>query len=288
MKKNYLCYFDDYLIDIKITKSNGTYNFYESHLMHFGRFLKENHINTLDEVNKSVLVDYLSILRNSVENSTTNKRIGIIKRCFTYYNLNDSYIFTVPKFKEKTRSFEMISDKVLKKVLKYINSLPDEINNNLMYKGIIYLLINTGIRLTELYNIEKRNVNLKECEILLTKTKNGKDRIVYFLPSISSLIKDLLELQTNHKYLIINELKDRKLCYDDIAYLFKKIKDKLDIDRLHPHMFRHTYATKLLQLGVDIKTVMDLMGHSNLSTTQRYQHSSREHAKKTYLEKYSY
>ena len=227
-------------------------------------------------------------MRSSVQNSTINKRIGIIKRCFTYYNLKDSYVFTIQKFKEKTRSFEMIPDTTLKKVLKYIDSLPNDISNNLIYKGIIYLLINTGVRLTELYNIEKRNVNLNECEILLTKTKNGRDRTVYFLPLISDTIKKLLELKSNHKYLVVNFLKDRKLNYDDILYLFRKIKSHLKIRKLHPHMFRHTYATKLLQLGVDIKTVMDLMGHNNLSTTQRYQHSSKEHAKKTYLEKYNY
>lgn len=288
MKKQYLSYFFDYLIDIKITRSDGTYRFYESHLSHFGRFLFENNITALENVSKAVLVEYLSLLRSSVQNSTINKRIGIIKRCFTYYNLKDSYVFTIPKFKEKTRSFEMIPDTTLKRIITYINNLPERLGNNLMYKGVIHLLINTGVRINELYNIEKRNVILKSNEILLTTTKNDKDRTVYFLPSISEIVKKLLEAKSNHKYLVVNYLKDRKLNYDDIFYLFRKIKRKLKIQKLHPHMFRHTYATKLLQYGVDLKTVMDLMGHNNLATTQRYQHSSKEHAKKTYLEKYKY
>lgn len=197
-------------------------------------------------------------------------------------------IHSIGKYKEKRRSFEMISDDDLKRIIKYIDLLPTEEGNNLMYKGIIFILINTGIRLTELYNIEKKNVNAKEFEILLTKTKNGKDRVVFFRPTIKALINDLIKEKNNHKFLLHNRLKNRPINYSDMTYLFKKIKDDLNIKKLHPHMFRHTYATKLLQNGVDIKTVMDLMGHNNLSTTQRYQHSSKEHAKKSYLDKYEY
>lgn len=288
MKKEYLKLFEDFLIEIKITRTKGTYKFYENHLMHFGKFIYENNVNDLRAVNKNIIVEYLSLLRNTVSNSTINKRVGIIKRCFLYYNITNHYIHSVKKFKEKKQTFEMIPDKTLKTIINYIGVLPDEVGNNLMYKGIIFLLINTGVRLTELYNIEKNNVKLNDNEILLTKTKNGDNRIVYFRPVIKPIIEKLLNDNHNHKYLLHNKLKNRPINYSDINYLFKKIKTDLNIKKLHPHMFRHTYATKLLQNGVDIKTVMDLMGHNNLSTTQRYQHSSKEHAKKSYLNKYIY
>lgn len=288
MRKDYLKYFEDYLIDIKITRAMGTFKFYENHLLHFGRFLFENNIKSLSSISKAVTVEYLANLRNTVSNATINKRVGIIKRCFIFYGITEHYIHSIKKFKEKRTSFEMIDDKTLKKVINYVGGLPDDVGNNLMYKSIIFIFINTGVRLTELYNIEKRNVNIKQNEILLTKTKNGENRTVYFLTAILPVIKKLLKQKNNHKFLLHNKLKDRPINYTDVNYIFNKIKNDLDIKKLHPHMFRHTYATKLLQNGVDIKTVMDLMGHNNLSTTQRYQHSSKEHAKKSYLEKYKY
>ena len=288
MKKQYLKYFEDYLIDIKIKKANGTYRFYKSHLMHFGKFLYENSVKSVKSISKSVTVEYLAILRNSVENSTINKRVGIIKRCLHYYGIKDHYIFSIEKFKEKRRSFDMISDDHLKKIITYVGILDSDIDNNLLYQGIIFILINTGVRLTELYNIEKRNVNIEQLEILLTKTKNGKDRIVYFRPIIKPVIKKLMKENHQHKYLLHNRLRNRPINYTDVNYLFRKLKNDLNIKKLHAHMFRHTFATKLLQNGVDIKTVMDLMGHNNLATTQRYQHSSKEHAKKSYLDKYDY
>lgn len=288
MNKEYLSYFEDYLIDIKISKTDGTYRFYRNHLLHIGRFFYENNIETLADVDRNVIVEYLAMLRNTVEAATINKRVGIIKRCFLFYGIEEHYIHSIKKFKEKQNSYDMITDEALSKIIRYIASLDPSVNNNLLYTGIILIFINTGVRLTELYNIEKRNVNLDNCEILLTKTKNGKKRIVYFRPLILPDIKMLMGEKTNHKYLLHNRTKNRPVNYSDIKYIFNKLKSELGIKKLHPHMFRHTFATKLLQAGVDIKTVMDFMGHTNLATTQRYQHSNKEHAKKSYMEKYKY
>lgn len=288
MKKEYLNIFEDYLIEIKISKTNGTFEFYQNHLLHFGKFVHDYDVKSINDIGKDIIVDYLQLLRNTVSNATINKRVGIIKRCLQYYEIKNHYIYTVVKFKEKKNSYEMIPDKELKRIINYVSELPEEVGNNLMYKAIIFILINTGIRLTELYNLEKRNVKLHELEILLTKTKSGVDRVVYFRPVIKDVIKKLIDDKTNHKYLLHNKTKNRPIDYSDIKYLFSKIKKDLNITKLHPHMFRHTYATKLLQNGVDIKTVMDFMGHNNLSTTQRYMHYSKEHAKKSYLDKYNY
>lgn len=288
MKEKYLSYFEDYLIEIRILRAAGTYKFYENHLLHIGRFFYEKGIDNLEEVDRDVIVDYLELLRNSVAASTINKRVGIIKRCFKFYAIKEHYVHTVGKYREKRRSFTMIPDEDLKVIIGYINNLDIDVSNNLMYKGIILILINTGVRLTELYNIEKKNVNLRTNEILLTKTKSGFDRTVLFLPRIKDTLEALLNEKHDHKYLLHNRLRNRQVNYSDVNYLFKKLKSDLNIKKLHPHMFRHTYATKLLQNGVDIKTVMDFMGHLNMSTTQRYQHSSKEHAKKAYLDKYNY
>src|SRR5690554_5018900 len=105
MRKDYLKYSEDYLIDIKITRAMGTFKFYENHLLHFGRFLYERNITTIEEVNKNVIIDYLVLLRNTVSASTMNKRIGIIKRCFLFYGIDQHYIHSIKKYKEKNNTF---------------------------------------------------------------------------------------------------------------------------------------------------------------------------------------
>lgn len=288
MNEYYLKYFTDYLIDIKITKTDGTHRFYRNHLLHIGKFFYEHRIENLEDVSRDIIVEYLALLRNTVEASTLNKRVGIIKRTFLFYGINDHYIHSVKKLKEKQNSFQMLQDATLKKVINYVDHLDPDVGNNLLYIGIILLLINTGVRVNELYHIEKRNVKIDSCEILLVKTKTGKKRVVYFLPIILPVIKLLLSEKNDHKYLLHNRLKNRAINYSDIKYLFDKLKKELRINTLHPHMFRHTFATKLLQSGVDIKTVMDFMGHTNFATTQKYQHANKDHAKKSYMDKYTY
>lgn len=188
MRKEYLKYFENYLIDIKISKSAGTYKYYENHFLNIGRYFFENNIRKLEDVNRDIFVSYLSGMKETCSNNTINKRVGVLKRCFKYYNLNDSYIHTVEKLREKRVTFDMVSNEDMKRIVKYITSLPEK-DNNLLYKGIILILVNTGVRLTELYNIEKRNVNLSGNEILLTKTKTGIDRTVYFRPVIAPILK---------------------------------------------------------------------------------------------------
>lgn len=288
MNNKYLELFKDYLIEIKLSKALGTFNFYRSNLLHIGRFFYEQGVFSLYEVDKMIIVDYISLLRGTVESSTINKRVGIIKRCFLYYGIDEHYIHSVEKYKERKRSFDMIDENDLKNIIQYVNSLDNNLGNNLMHKGIILLLINTGVRVSELYNIEKKNVNLANNEILLTKTKNGQDRVVYFISSIKKVLSELISEKSDHKFLLHNRLRNRAINYTDLKQVFTRLKEDLNIKKIHAHMFRHTFATKLLRSGVDIKTVMDLMGHNNLSTTQRYQHSSKEHAKKSYLKKYSY
>lgn len=287
MNEKYLSYFTEYLLDIKLKHTEGTFNFYRGHLLHIGKYLYNKKINNLEEIDNFLIVDYINFIKLTVTNSTINKRVGILKRCFIFYKIELTYLFEIDKFKERKTNFTMVSDVDIKRIIKYIDDLPSKENNNLLYKGIIHIFINTGVRLNELYNIKKRNVNAMQNEILLTKTKSGIDRVVVYLPIIDSLISQLIK-DNKSKYLLFNKLKNRPVNYADIKWLFIKIKKDLKIKKLHPHMFRHSYATKLLQYGVDIKSVMDFMGHTNLTTTQKYQHSSKEHAKKSYLEKYKY
>jgi site-specific recombinase XerD len=64
------------------------------------------------------------------------------------------------------------------------------------------------------------------------------------------------------------------------------LKEKLNIDKLHPHMFRHSMATIWLENGADLKSVMTILGHSNIETTNRYLHQNPKHITKLYVDKF--
>jgi integrase/recombinase XerC/integrase/recombinase XerD len=92
----------------------------------------------------------------------------------------------------------------------------------------------------------------------------------------------MMLIENDHGYLLHNILKNRQGNYFDVDNYMRKLKDKLNLNKLHAHMFRHSLATLWLQEGADLLSVMNVLGHKNMETTQRYQHANKKHIKKTY------
>ena len=164
-------------------------------------------------------------------------------------------------------------------------------NNN--YLGIrnsliLEMLYSTGIRVSEIINIKLIDVSLTEKTIKITG-KGNKDRIVYFGNKCNELLKKYLKesynkLNTNNlNYLFLSktgkQISDREVrkIVDDAAKLAH-----IEL-KISPHVLRHTFATHMLNEGADLRSVQELLGHENLSTTQIYTHLTNEKIRKVYL-----
>ncbi|BCR35549.1 tyrosine-type recombinase/integrase [Mariniplasma anaerobium] len=168
------------------------------------------------------------------------------------------------------------------RIRKYISDYPETTVNGIYHKCFLSLLADTGARISEIMYIEKANVNFNNCEILLTQTKTKEDRIVYFTETSKPILKKMIQVKNDSKYLLYNIDKNRVSNYDDIRYILKQVKRQLNIKKLHPHMFRHTVATYLIESQMDLPSLMILLGHKNMETTKRYLHVSKKHVKKGY------
>lgn len=274
------------LMQIKLKWSIDTHNHYQIHFNHFIKWSNDNDIFLLDDLTENVIIDYISFMKPTVTNRTINIRIGNLKRAFKYARLETSIFQNISKFQEVKKTFNMIDLKQIRIIRNYAFQLKDDHLNNLMVKAIILLLMDTGVRRKELCHIEKKNVNLTERTIKLTTTKTDEDRIVPFKEKTLPVILKLLDLKTNHKYLIHNKLKNRAITVEDITYVIsRKLKRELGIE-IHPHMFRHSFASIMLENDAQLKIVMDLMGHKNIETTERYTHISKKRIKETYEKSY--
>ncbi len=271
------------LRDVKLNNSEGTLRFYKSHTNHFLKWADNNNIETTHDLTEDLLIDYINFCKETASNATINKRVLMLKRIYLHSNVDFDFLHSIKKFKETKKTFNIVPTKKLKIILLYVNSLG---NDKLMYKLLIYLLVDTGARINEIMNIKKSDIKLSDNEIILTTTKTKIERIVYFLDDTKGLIKEILDQDISTPYLLYNLLKKRQINYDDVRYFFRFLKSELEIDKLHPHMFRHTFATTMIENDADLISVMQILGHRNIETTERYLHMSTKHVKKTYKNKF--
>ncbi|MCD4826542.1 MAG: site-specific integrase [Acholeplasmataceae bacterium] len=277
---------NNYLLEIKLRYANGTYRFYKSHLWHFFNYAKKYGITDTDDVDANTIVDYITHMKETNANVTINKNIGCLKRMYKQSGTSFDYLQNIQKLKERSKTFDAIEMNDYMRIRKYILEYPEVTTNGIFYKCFLALLADTGARIQEIMFIEKKNVNLETQEILLTHTKTKEDRSVFFTDKLSKdIIKKMLKVKSDHKYLLHNIDKNRQSNYDDIRYILRQVKKQLKIKKLHPHMFRHTVASHLMETGMSLINLMDILGHKNLETTKRYLHMSKKHMKKSYNDK---
>ena len=144
-------------------------------------------------------------------------------------------------------------------------------------KLIVSLLYSSGLRVSELVNLKKADLNLKENYGWVRKGKGSKDRIFILSKSLSSEFERYLKKHPGNQYVLSG---NKPLTPRNIQKIIQKITEKAKIGKkVTPHTLRHSFATHLLESGVDIRIIQELLGHANLSTTQLYTHISREQIK---------
>ena len=156
-------------------------------------------------------------------------------------------------------------------------------------RAAIGLFYSTGIRLTELCKIERANISPERKTILIRRGKGGKDKTVPLRDSIVPLLiehwKSLPERKRFSKYLFPGEKPFHYISPDTIyritvkldGYLREELqKANIPIKSIHfhPHVFRHSFATWLLEQGVDLRIIQEMLGHANVKTTEIYTHVS--------------
>jgi integrase/recombinase XerC len=152
-------------------------------------------------------------------------------------------------------------------------------------RAILELLYSTGIRVNELVNLDIKDIDMVNEEIKVLG-KGGKERIApageVALNILHCYIKELEKMQPSG-VLFINQKRRSRLTTRAIELMIKKYARRAGIiKKVTPHTLRHSFATHLLDRGADLRSVQELLGHANLSTTQIYTHLSIGKLKKEY------
>ncbi len=269
---------------------------YKSDLSQFREFM-----NDKDFLNKNNIEDYIAYLKSmSYKIKTIKRKIASLKAFFSFLTYQE-YIEFNPFYKIKLKikeSFVLPKIITIEDLNKLFNVIEEkiEITNNSKYtykellrdRAILELLLASGIRIGELCALKRNNI-MYSSNLIKIKGKGSKERMIpIYHPR---LIDDLLayekafdeELKCS-EYFFISKRKNRISC-QSVAYMIKKYSRLAGIGiNITPHMFRHTFATMLLEQDVDSRQIQLILGHSSIYTTQIYTHISSK--KKNDIMKY--
>ena len=272
--------------------SKNTILSYKSDILQYKNFLNEkNVLNWKDTSANLILIFQHKLKTKALSNSSISRKIASIRSFYkflfreNFLNFNPTENVLVPKQIKKLPSVFSTDevDRLLSKAnIENVLGIRD--------KAMLELLYATGIRVSELVSIRLRDVNLNIGYILVFG-KGRKQRIVpigstalyylqnYLQNSRNKILKDRIS-----ETLFVNRYGG-KISRQAMWKLIKKYVKMTGITKnLTPHTLRHSFATHLLERGADLRSVQEMLGHANISTTQIYTHITRERLKQIYYQ----
>ncbi len=142
--------------------------------------------------------------------------------------------------------------------------------------AILELLYGTGMRVSELVALDEGDVDLRTGEVRIQRGKGGKSRIAFFgdaaVKALIAYCEERPRWQQGHDpHALFYGKRGRRLSDRSVRRMMDRCSGRVG-KPLHPHMLRHSFATHMLEEGADVRTIQELLGHANLSTTQKYTH----------------
>jgi len=240
----------------------------------------------IEKVDRIIIRKYLSFLHRKNKKSSIARKISTLRSFFKYLvreqmiSSNPAKSVSSPKV-EKTLPTTLTVDEAfrLMESPKSISEKPSPEGSrkkSLRDQAILELLYSSGLRVSELVGLNSNQLDL-DLGIVRVMGKGRKERIVPVGLKAIEVLKAYLEergMVEGEEPIFINSLRGR-LTARSVGRLIKKYSRHSGIFRkISPHSLRHTFATHLLDAGADIREIQEMLGHSSLSTTQRYTHVS--------------
>lgn len=255
-----------------------------------------------ERVTRNVLRDYVAWLMNQeIVKASISRRISAIRNYYRFLfeekliTSNELPINISRKRGACSSSFSLKLDKRLPEFLSLEETVsliekPDLSKpEGLRDHALLELLYATGLRVSELASLDKRQIDSEKREIMV-RGKGSKERVVLMgKPAAAALELYIKEgrprlLKDRPGVALFLNSSGGRLSVRHIQRILKKYAGQAGIDRrVHPHMVRHTFATHMLDRGADLRVVQELLGHADLSSTQIYTHVTKAQARKVYL-----
>jgi integrase/recombinase XerD len=288
---NHLKNFMQFLL-VEKRMAKNTLLSYERDLKNYLRYLKNvERIEILDHAQRVHIIQFLTFLKEQGKSAKTLARHVASIRAFHQFLLRDQATKQDPSVLIETPKSERTIPKVLslEEVEKLLEAPYGQGHFVLRDKAMLEILYATGIRVSELIQIDVDHVNVMLGFVTVTG-KSDKERIIPIGGPAAEALKRYLEhgrpyfLQENHSdYALFLNHQGRRLTRQGFWKILKKLAKEAGIQsELTPHTLRHSFATHLIENGADLKAVQEMMGHADISTTQIYTQITKTRLKDVY------
>jgi integrase/recombinase XerC len=298
MKDDWDKYINLFINYLKAERNASPYTVrnYRHTLNDFAGFTREKRVTTSRKVDKLLVRNYLNYLSElGIARSSINRNMSALRSFFKYLlreemvSKNPAANIASPKLDRRLPSFLTVDEA---KRLVESPDLPErtvDVSKAVLQRNIamLELLYASGLRVSELVNMNVEQVNLATNEIRVWG-KGSKERVVLIGEPAARALTDYIQ---NGRPALLGGRKGSALFVNRygkriLARRVQKILSRYSFainKKVHPHILRHTFATHLLDGGADLKVVQELLGHADLSSTQIYTHVTQAQARRIYL-----
>lgn len=280
----------DYLISLSTSESKAlnTINAYQSDLNIYKAFLYDKNIKDTDKINDYVVDDFINHIHNKYSNTSLNRIKTSIRNFHRFlnfkYDLKDPTLNVRVSKSEKRLPIYATKQEISQLMSIFDDEKPEDLLNHTILESIYGL----GFRVSECCNLKTNQVNLQDGFVNVIG-KGNKERLIPIPQVTLDLMKKYfhnlrpLWQQKANNYFFINK-NGKKIYREYVELMLKNSLVKANINKdLTPHKLRHSYATHLLEGGADLRVIQELLGHSDISTTEIYTHVESERLKNTYM-----
>lgn len=283
----------EYLTHLKLEKnlSDNTIASYKNDINTFNDYLNSSSIDDPSNITSDHISNFFKTLKDLGLSGTSSARYFSSLKGFFIYLLKNKYIvknpiekISSPKISKKLPGVLDINE--VEKIL----SMPDVSDKlGLRDKAILELFYACGTRVSELLNLKVNDLFFDD-EVIRVFGKGSKERLIpigssavkwineYLLKSRPLLMKKI----RSENYLFLNS-RSSKLSRMGIWKIIDRYVQEANISKdVHPHTFRHSFATHLIEGGADLRAVQEMLGHADISTTQIYTHIDRDYIKQVH------
>ncbi|MBQ2509871.1 MAG: tyrosine recombinase XerC [Erysipelotrichaceae bacterium] len=285
---------DEFLLYIgdKRSGSDATADSYRRDISRFLEFLNERGIGELSLVDKAVVFDFINelrsgtITRGKISNSTYARNLSALRSFYRYlcerHLCEENPFLQFRKVHTEKHLPDVLSVNQLERIFDVFDlDEPLDVRN----RCILETIYACGLRISECCDLLVENID-RNNRIIRVIGKGNKERMVPYYQRLNELFDLYVTMYRNEyalpgfPYLFVSQ-RHTKISPRSVQLMLEDVRKKagLEVD-LHPHMLRHSFATHLLDNGADLRSVQELLGHQNLSTTQLYTHLTYDRLKK--------